>query len=172
MKKKKLWVQGFVTAWNHARLGIPPLYLVSERTSCDPESFGFDTSTRSLSFLCDMTSNSLVQFIFVRNMNAIPLQRCELRFPWTGGWISPSIMAKAEGVGFTLLRGLEEEEGSRWDAEAACLAPSADAGGHPPPQPPSACRRYRWRDLLPGGTAASLIDNTKCSLQCIFAEAV
>ena len=84
-------------------------------------------------------------------------------------------MAKAEGVGFTLLRGVEEEEeggGSRWDAEAACLAPlAADAGGHPP-QPPSACRRYRWRDLLPGGTAASLIDNTKCSLQCIFAEAV
>ena len=62
--------------------------------------------------------------------------------------------------------------GGAWgDAEAACLAPSADAGGHPP-QPPSACRRYRWRDLLPGGTAASLIDNTKCSLQCIFAEAV
>ena len=95
-----------------------------------------------------------------------------MRFPWTGGWISTSIMAKAEDVGFTLLRGVEEEEeGSRWDAEAACLAPSADAGGHPP-QPTSACRRHRWRDLLPGGTAASLIDNTKCSLQCIFAEAV
>ena len=112
-------------------------------------------------------------------MNAFPVPHDELRFGSPGLGVlrdKPSIvMAKAEGVGFTLLREVEEEEeegGSRWDAEAACLAPSAEPGGHPSPQPPSACRRYRWRDLLPGGTAASLIDNTKCSLQCIFAEAV
>ena len=54
MKKKKLWVQGFVTAWNHARLVIPPLYLVSERTYAIQNHSVLTHRQQSLSFLCDM----------------------------------------------------------------------------------------------------------------------
>ena len=112
-EKKKLWVQGFVTAWNHARLVIPPLYLVSEKHHILNQEVDLEIAlqviTPSSRFLERSVSwqrpagtqsrESQTMTTIVRNMNAFPLPRCELRFPWTGGSPRPSSWRRRRASG-------------------------------------------------------------------------